>query len=120
MSATAETFDGHLEDRAWAGGTLAGLNAAQVKALETFGECVGVAFQIVDDILDVEATSADLGKTSGKDAAAGKPTYPALYGLDESKRLAASCVERALAALDGAGLAGQLPAIARWVTARSR
>jgi geranylgeranyl pyrophosphate synthase len=79
---------------------------------------VGLAFQIVDDILDVEGASTDLGKTAGKDAAAGKPTYPALYGLDASRRLAAECVERALAALDRAGLAGHLPALAHWVVGR--
>ena len=55
----------------------------------------GLAFQIVDDILDVEGASADLGKTAGKDAAAGKPTYPALFGLETSKRMAADCLARA-------------------------
>ena len=73
----------------------------------------------MDDILDVEGASADLGKTAGKDAAAGKPTYPALYGLAESRRLAASCIERALDTLERAGLGGQLAAIARWVVART-
>ena len=73
----------------------------------------------VDDILDVEGASADLGKTAGKDAAAGKPTYPALFGLAESRRLAAECADRARAALAGAELGGQLPAIIDWVTGRS-
>jgi geranylgeranyl pyrophosphate synthase len=73
----------------------------------------------VDDILDVEGASAELGKTAGKDAAAGKPTYPSLYGLEESRRLAAECVRLALAALDDAGLGGQLPAIAHWVVGRT-
>jgi geranylgeranyl diphosphate synthase type II len=105
-----------------AGAVMAGGSHAQVAAIERFATELGLAFQIVDDILDVEGASADLGKTAGKDAAAGKPTYPALYGLDASKRMAAECVERALAALVGEpGLAaGQLPAIARWVTRRSR
>ena len=65
-------------------------------AIDAYGQALGLAFQIVDDILDVEGASADLGKTAGKDAAAGKPTYPALYGLAESRRLAADCVDRAL------------------------
>ena len=108
-----------IRGSAIAGAIMAGADEATIQSVDAYGQAIGLAFQIVDDILDVEATSAALGKTSGKDAAAGKPTYPALYGLQESKRLAAACVERALAALDGAGLAGQLPAIAHWVTARS-
>ena len=83
------------------------------------GTALGLAFQIVDDILDVEGASADLGKTAGKDAAAGKPTYPSLFGLDESRRLAAECAERARAALGAARLGGQLPAIVGWVIART-
>ena len=59
------------------------------------------------------------GPTAGKDAAAGKPTYPALFGLAESRRLAAECADRARAALAGAELGGQLPAIIDWVTGRS-
>jgi geranylgeranyl pyrophosphate synthase len=106
-----------------AGAVMAGAGDAQLAAIERFASELGLAFQIVDDILDVEGASEALGKTAGKDAAAGKPTYPALYGLDASRRMAAECVERALAALTGPGaglpLAGQLPAIARWVTSRT-
>jgi farnesyl diphosphate synthase len=103
---------------------MAGAGEAQLAAIERFASELGLAFQIVDDILDVEGASASLGKTAGKDAAAGKPTYPALYGLDASRRMAADCVERAIAALagpegSGAPIGGQLPAIARWVTGRS-
>ena len=101
-----------------AGAVIAGANAAQLAAIERFASELGLAFQIVDDILDVEGAPEALGKTAGKDAAAGKPTYPALYGLDASKRMAAECVDRALASLADAGLEGQLPAIARWVTSR--
>jgi geranylgeranyl diphosphate synthase type II len=104
---------------ALAGAILAGAGTVELEAIGRYAADLGLAFQIVDDILDVEGASADLGKTAGKDAAAGKPTYPALYGLDESRRRAAACVERALAALASAALAGQLPAIARWVVARS-
>ncbi len=98
---------------------MAGADASAMTAVSAYGEQIGLAFQIVDDILDVEGASADLGKTAGKDAAAGKPTYVALYGLEGSRRLAAECVERALQALAHAGLAGQLPALARWVVGRS-
>ena len=107
-----------------AGAVMAGADAAQLAAIERFASELGLAFQIVDDILDVEGASEALGKTAGKDAASGKPTYPALYGLEPSRRMAAECVDRALAALAGdarAGLSlgGQLPAIARWVTSRT-
>jgi geranylgeranyl diphosphate synthase, type II len=108
-----------------AGAVMAGARDGHLAAIERFASELGLAFQIVDDILDVEGASRDLGKTAGKDAAAGKPTYPALYGLEASRALAAGCVERALAALAepaGSGLpplGGQLPAIARWVTGRT-
>ena len=82
-------------------------------AVDAWAADLGLAFQIVDDVLDVEGASADLGKTSGKDAAAGKPTYPALFGVAQSKALAAEAAARADAALVAAGLAdSHLPAIA--------
>jgi len=106
-----------------AGGIMAGADAPQLEAIERYAAELGLAFQIVDDILDVEGASQALGKTAGKDAAAGKPTYPALYGLDVSRRMAADCVDRAIAALDlraGGDLRdSHLPAIARWVTSRT-
>jgi geranylgeranyl diphosphate synthase type II len=104
-----------------AGAIMGGGTPTQVTAItEAAGE-FGLAFQIVDDILDVEGASADLGKTAGKDAAAGKPTYPALYGLAESKRMATECLTRAESALDDAGLAhSKLPAIGRWIVGRSK
>ena len=102
-----------------AGAVLAGAPDRCVAAIRAYAESLGLAFQIVDDILDVEGASAQLGKTAGKDAAAGKPTYPALYGLEQSRRLAAESVERAIAALESARLGGQLPAIARWVLSRT-
>ena len=104
---------------ALAGAIMAGASESLAEAVGRYGVEVGLAFQIVDDILDVEGASADLGKTAGKDAAAGKPTYPALYGLEASRRLAGDCVTRAIDGLSGAGLAGQLPAIARWVVGRT-
>ena len=102
-----------------AGAIMAGAADAQITAIEHYAAELGLAFQIVDDILDVEGASRDLGKTAGKDAAAGKPTYPAIHGLAASRRMAEDCVARALAALATADLAGQLPAIARWVTRRT-
>ena len=102
-----------------AGAVMAGADATMEAAVAAWATDVGLAFQIVDDVLDVEGASADLGKTSGKDAAAGKPTYPALFGLTESKALAAAAVARADAALAGAGLSdSHLPAIARWIVER--
>jgi geranylgeranyl diphosphate synthase type II len=70
------------------GGVCAGGDAEQIDALSQYGEHVGLAFQIVDDILDVEESSEALGKTAGKDAAQGKITFPAVYGIDASRRMA--------------------------------
>jgi geranylgeranyl diphosphate synthase type II len=102
-----------------AGAVMAGATEGQLAAIERFASELGLAFQIVDDILDVEGASQQLGKTVGKDAAAGKPTYPALFGLEGSRQMADDCVARAIAALAEAELGGQLPAIARWVTSRT-
>ena len=103
---------------ALAGAAMAGAGPRQSEAISEYAAQVGLAFQIVDDILDVEGVSEDLGKTAGKDAAAGKPTYPSLYGIDRSRQLAADCIERALGALARAGLSGRLPDLARWVVGR--
>lgn len=70
------------------GGIAGGADAAQTAALSRYGEHVGLAFQIVDDILDVEESSEALGKTAGKDAAQGKITFPAVYGLEASREMA--------------------------------
>jgi geranylgeranyl pyrophosphate synthase len=102
-----------------AGAVMAEADASMEAAVAAWATDVGLAFQIVDDVLDVEGASGDLGKTSGKDAAAGKPTYPALFGLAESKALAAAAVARADAVLSAAGLGNShLPAIARWIVER--
>ena len=71
--------------------------------LEEFGDHLGLAFQVIDDILDVTQTSEQLGKSAGKDAAAGKSTYPAVLGLDESKKEAARLTEKALSLLSSLG-----------------
>ena len=69
--------------------------AAVRQAFWNYGEAIGLAFQIIDDILDVEGTTQSLGKTAGKDSHAGKATYPALLGLEESRNLAASLIDSA-------------------------
>jgi geranylgeranyl diphosphate synthase type II len=101
-----------------AGAIMAGAPDDLVGAVRSYADELGLVFQIVDDILDVEGESVALGKTAGKDAAAGKPTYPGLFGLDESRRMAEAGVARAIEALERAGIAGRLPDIARWVLHR--
>ena len=102
-----------------AGGVMAGAQPRDVEALEQFGEQIGLAFQIVDDILDEIGTSGELGKTAGKDRAEGKPTYPALFGLEASKAMARAHVDAAGHALANAGLPDDhLLGIARWVVDR--
>ncbi len=82
------------------GGFVAGADEAVMRHLTVYGEELGLAFQITDDILDRTATLEDLGKTPGKDAAQDKLTFPAVYGLEESRTLAEEAVGRALAELD--------------------
>jgi geranylgeranyl diphosphate synthase type II len=77
----------------------ANCSAAQLAALTDFGYNVGLAFQIIDDILDVTQSSAQLGKTAGKDTAAQKATYPSIVGLEKSRQIAAQLTGRAFAAL---------------------
>jgi len=102
-----------------AGAIMAGADDRLLAALDRWAAEVGLAFQIVDDILDVEGASEALGKTSGKDAADGKPTFPALYGLEASRRMAAEATARADAALAEAGLRpSHLDAIAQWIVHR--
>ena len=69
-------------------------------------------------MLDVEGTAAELGKQPGKDQAAGKLTYPALFGVEGSRQRARECADRGYAALSRAGLAGHLPAILDWALTR--
>ena len=85
------------------GGIYGGANDQQVCALREFGQSIGLAFQIVDDILDVTQSSEQLGKTAGKDLASEKATYPALFGLDESRRKAAALLKSANQALESFG-----------------
>jgi geranylgeranyl diphosphate synthase, type II len=102
-----------------AGGILGGGGEPAVAAIDTAATELGLAFQIIDDVLDVEGASADLGKTAGKDAAAGKPTYPALYGVTRSREMAVEGLERARVALAAADIAeSRLLQIGHWIVER--
>jgi geranylgeranyl diphosphate synthase type II len=104
-----------------AGAVIGGGSDAQIDAIDHAAAEFGLAFQIIDDVLDVEGASSDLGKTAGKDAAAGKPTYPALYGLEASKRMAQECLDRAAAVLGAVHLAeSRLLEIGRWIVERTK
>src|SRR5579863_2377829 len=85
------------------GGIYAGGSHAEVQRLRDFGRCIGLAFQIVDDVLDVTQSSEQLGKTAGKDTASEKATYPALFGIEESLGKADSLVNSGCNALDSFG-----------------
>jgi geranylgeranyl diphosphate synthase type II len=102
-----------------AGAIMAGATEAAIAAIAAYAVRLGLAFQIVDDILDVEGVTADLGKTAGKDAAADKPTYPALVGLTRSRALAQQAFDEGLRALERDGIApGRLHDLAAWVLMR--
>jgi geranylgeranyl pyrophosphate synthase len=110
---------GLIRVAAVAGAVMAGGTPEHVAGVGRFATHIGIAFQIVDDVLDVVASSADTGKSRGKDAAHAKPTYPALVGLERSRILAASHVEAAERALVDAALPNQrLTDLARWVLGR--
>lgn len=101
------------------GGIYARASAEQVGQLRDFGQAIGLAFQIVDDILDVTQTSAQLGKTAGKDTASEKATYPALFGLEESRQRAAGLLESAGKAVENFGAqANVLNDLARFLIQR--
>jgi geranylgeranyl pyrophosphate synthase len=101
------------------GGIAAGADAAALAALSEYGEDLGLAFQIVDDVLDVTGDAAQLGKTAGKDENAGKTTYPALFGLEGAKARAASYITAAVSALRTGGIESDaLEGLARYVLER--
>jgi geranylgeranyl diphosphate synthase, type II len=101
------------------GAIMAGATEDALAAVADYAVRLGLAFQIVDDILDVEGATEDLGKTAGKDAAAGKPTYPALVGLERSRALAEQAFDEGLHALARVGIApGWLHELATWVVRR--
>ncbi|MBI2524666.1 MAG: polyprenyl synthetase family protein [Candidatus Rokubacteria bacterium] len=124
---TPEALDGiHLRKTAAlirasirAGAALCGATAAQMQALATAGTSLGLAFQIVDDLLDVTGTTTELGKTAGKDQAQRKATYPALHGLEASRARAEALMAEACGVLQPFGPAAEaLRALGRFVLDR--
>ena len=103
------------------GAVVAGAACAQLDALRDYGRAIGLAFQVVDDILNVEGDPAVMGKAAGTDRARRKNSYPALLGLEKSKEFAHNLVHAAIRAIDGfGGEAEALRAIARYVVARKK
>jgi len=103
------------------GGMSANCSSAQLKALTSFGYNVGLAFQVIDDILDVTQTSDKLGKTAGKDTKAQKATYPAIVGLEKSRKIAEQLTHRAFTALKiFKGKAAALEGLAEYLLLRDR
>ena len=102
-----------------AGGVYAGATSADVAALDLFGRKAGLAFQIVDDVLDMTVDSEHLGKTAGKDQATEKATWPAVYGIEQSKRDAVTLIDEAFAALAPYGSRAEgLKSVARYLVER--
>jgi geranylgeranyl diphosphate synthase type II len=102
-----------------AGGIFAGAPEEDLDRITTYGEKVGLAFQIADDLLDVLGSSESLGKTAGKDGQQQKATYPALFGVEESQRIAAQLVREASEVLGPYGDRGmRLQEIARFLITR--
>jgi geranylgeranyl pyrophosphate synthase len=103
------------------GGILSGATRDVLRSLEAYGKSVGLAFQIKDDLLDVEADSATLGKAAGKDAAAGKATFPGVWGVERSRAMLREQVEEAIEAVRNLpGRGGKLPELARFVEERAK
>jgi geranylgeranyl pyrophosphate synthase len=103
-----------------AGAILAGADDGMLARVDVYGKKIGLAFQIKDDLLDVESDAATLGKAAGKDSAHGKATFPGVWGVERSRQLLAENVEEAVAAasaLPGGG--GVLPELARFVGSRT-
>jgi len=110
-----------LQGSVMMGAACAGANPHALQSLERYGAAIGLAFQVVDDILDVTADSATLGKTAGKDAENDKPTYVSLMGLEASQAYARQLLAQALQALQSSGLhnTAALAALARMVIQRA-
>ena len=102
------------------GGLAAGADGARVDALESYGRSIGLAFQIMDDVLDVTASTVQLGKIAGRDATLGKSTYPALLGVDGATARAAKLVESGCRDLESQGLlTAELENLAEFIVSRS-
>lgn len=109
-----------LESSVVCGGILAGMQESDLQRLSHFSQNIGLAFQIIDDILDITATQEQLGKTAGKDLQAQKVTYPSLWGIKESKNQAQQLITAAIAQLEPFGdKAIPLIAIAHYITSRT-
>ncbi|MGB3299276.1 MAG: geranylgeranyl diphosphate synthase CrtE [Phormidesmis sp.] len=109
-----------LEVSVTSGAILAGAKQPVVDKLKRYAQHIGLAFQIVDDILDITSTAETLGKSVGKDVAAQKATYPSLWGLETSQQKADELISQAIAELEDFGSAAQpLVAIAQYITART-
>jgi geranylgeranyl diphosphate synthase type II len=103
-----------------AGGVYAGAEAEDVRRLTEFGSKSGLAFQIVDDVLDMTQDSEHLGKTAGKDVASDKATWPAVFGIEASRKDASRFINEAFAALEPYGAAADgLKAVARYLVERT-
>jgi geranylgeranyl diphosphate synthase type II len=103
------------------GGLVAGASGSQLESLELYGENIGLAFQVVDDLLDVRSSQEIMGKRTGKDSERGKLTFPGLIGLDQSTQYAAQLVNDACESLAAFGpRAAGLDALARYVLERNR
>lgn len=102
-----------------AGALLGGADQQQLAAIRRYGEAAGLAFQIADDILDIEGTTEEIGKDAGSDEARGKATYPAVMGLAAAKQEAQAMMDEAMLALEMFGAAAEpLRAIARYIVER--
>jgi geranylgeranyl pyrophosphate synthase len=101
------------------GGIAAGASTERLRALERYGLQLGLAFQAVDDILDLKGTAGELGKESGRDRDLGKATYPAIFGVEETERLSRSLAEAAISELDSFDRPDELRAIAAYVIERT-
>jgi geranylgeranyl diphosphate synthase, type II len=102
------------------GAIVAGANSNDLDRITSYGERIGLAFQIADDLLDVLGNQAELGKTIGKDQQQHKATYPAIHGVEASKRIASRLVEEACAGLEPYGARAEiLQGIAHYLIARS-
>lgn len=108
-----------LETSVVSGAILAGASSEVIQCLSQYAQNIGLAFQIIDDILDITATQEELGKTAGKDLQAQKATYPSLWGLEESKKQAQHLVENAIVSLGSFGEGAEpLRAIASYIVNR--
>jgi geranylgeranyl diphosphate synthase type II len=101
------------------GGIYAGASVQQIEQLRSFGSNAGLAFQIVDDVLDVTQSSAALGKTAGKDTATQKATWPAVFGVERSSAMAEELITGAFESLQSFGAAADsLKAVANYLVTR--